>query len=97
MTSSTVDHADYVATPGVTTADPQLTLADLSEANEQRARAVSEARTALHPDPTARSRYARLLYAITGWEVFGGDERGYVSRLWAEDWESPEDSAYDEP
>jgi hypothetical protein len=25
------------------------------------------------------------------------DERAYVSRLWAEDWNSPEDSVYDEP
>jgi hypothetical protein len=24
------------------------------------------------------------------------DERAYVSRLWAEDWNSPEDSVYDE-
>ena len=25
------------------------------------------------------------------------DERAYVSPLWAEDWDSPEDAIYDEP
>lgn len=47
-------------------------------------------------DPMARNRIAAALYRATGWEVFAEDERAYVSRLWAEDWDSPEDAAYDD-
>jgi hypothetical protein len=50
-------------------------------------------------DPSARSRIAAALHRLTGWDVFADDaeaERAYVSRLWAEDWDSPEDAVYDE-
>lgn len=48
-------------------------------------------------EATPAFRIAELLDRITGWELFGGgDERAYVSTLWAEDWDSPEDSAGDE-
>ena len=30
------------------------------------------------------------------WRGEEADERAYVSRLWAQDWDSPEDSAWDE-
>jgi hypothetical protein len=46
-----------------------------------------------------REQWASLLYAIGGWETFAPtepDERGYVSRLWAADWDCEEDSTYDE-
>lgn len=50
------------------------------------------------PDPSARSRMAALLQSVTGWDIFPelSPDRLYVSRLWAEDWNSPEDSVYDE-
>jgi hypothetical protein len=50
-------------------------------------------------DPTARFRLAAILHRLGGWDVFADDaeaERAYVSRLWAEDWDSPEDAVYDE-
>ena len=56
---------------------------------------------ATKPDPHARARMAAILYEITRWDVFADaddevDERAYVSRLWAEDWDSTEDAIYDE-
>jgi hypothetical protein len=50
-------------------------------------------------DAAARSRIAAALHQVTGWDVFAEDaeaDRAYVSRLWAEDWDSPEDAIYDE-
>jgi hypothetical protein len=49
-------------------------------------------------DPLARARLAAVLFQVTGWEVFAdeNDERAYVSRLWAEDWDCPEDAVYDD-
>lgn len=49
-----------------------------------------------HGDPSARLRWAELIHDVTGWDFpeIPGD-REYVSRLWAEDWDSPEDSVYD--
>jgi len=49
------------------------------------------------PDPDARMRMASMLYAATGWDIFPeiATDREYVSRLWAEDWDSPEDAIYD--
>ena len=50
-------------------------------------------------DPTARARMAAAMHELTGWAVFAeddADQRAYVSRLWAEDWDSAEDAAYDE-
>ena len=48
----------------------------------------------------ARERWAHLLYSIGGWSVFAphdeDHDRPYVSRLWAQDWDCAEDSAYDE-
>jgi hypothetical protein len=50
------------------------------------------------PDHTARRRMAQLLQDMTGWDIFpeADQDRKYVSRLWAEDWDSPEDSQYDD-
>lgn len=84
MTTSTVDHADYLASPAVTPAGPQLTLEDGSETDDQLIRSLSECRPSLQPDPSARSRYARVLYAITGWTVFReqaeeADDAGYAA------------------
>lgn len=50
----------------------------------------------MNVDLDARRRWARLLYAIGGWDIFSAEgERGYVSKLWSEDWDSPEDTVYD--
>lgn len=47
-------------------------------------------------DPQARNRWATKLHEMTGWEFPEiSADREYVSRLWAEDWDSPEDSVYD--
>jgi hypothetical protein len=94
MTTSTIDHADYLTAASVAPAIPDLTPDDVPEADVQRIRRGKEKPEG---DPDARQRLASALYRITGWEIFGGDERAYVSRLWAEDWDSPEDSAYDQP
>lgn len=48
-------------------------------------------------DPHARERMADLLHRATGWDLFVPGDREYVSRLWAEDWDSAEDAVYDEP
>ena len=93
MTTSTIDHADYLTAASVAPAIPDLTPADVPEADVQR---ISHGEQP-QGDPDARQRLASALYRITGWEIFGGDERAYVSRLWADDWDSREDSAYDEP
>lgn len=84
MTTSTMDHADYSATPAVTPVDPQLSLEDAPQADESLARVLNEARVPVHPDPGAPVRYARVLYGITGWEVFreqaeAADEAGYIT------------------
>jgi hypothetical protein len=52
---------------------------------------------ALKPDPDARVRMASKLHAATRWDIFPelASDREYVSRLWAEDWDSPEDAIYD--
>lgn len=95
-TASTVDHVSYLPEAATTPVLRAVTLEDVQQADEQHVRALSTGEP-LHPDPDARIRLAAALYRITGWEIFGGaDERAYVSRLWAEDWDSPEDSAYDE-
>ena len=46
---------------------------------------------------SAVDRMAERLHELTGWEIFPEipTDREYVSRLWAEDWDSPEDSAGD--
>lgn len=91
MTASTADYADYAAEAEV--ARPVLVLVPSEVTAADAQRVLSEPETS--GDPCARLRLAEILYRITGWEVFGADERAYVSRLWAEDWDSPEDSAYD--
>lgn len=50
------------------------------------------------PDQSAHRRMAELLHHATGWDIFpeSSYDRSYVSRLWAEDWNSPEDSVYDD-
>jgi hypothetical protein len=52
--------------------------------------------TAGSPDPGARLRMAAALHGVTGWDIFPelSDDRAYVSRLWAEDWDSPEDEGW---
>lgn len=93
MTASTLDHADFQSSASVVPPSPDLGSADIPESAELR---IVSGTDVTPPDPGARERLAQMLYRITGWEVFGGDERAYVSRLWAEDWDSPEDSVYDE-
>lgn len=92
LTASTIDHADYESVAAVTPAPPQLVPEEVSEADIQRISAGEEP----SGDPQARQRLAQVLYRITGWEIFGDGERSYVSRLWAEDWDSPEDAIYDQ-
>jgi hypothetical protein len=95
-TGSTVDHASYLPEAVITPVVRAVTLDDVQQADEQHVQALFTGEP-LNPDPDARFRLAAVLYSITGWEIFGGaDERAYVSRLWAQDWDSPEDSAYDE-
>lgn len=96
MASSTAPHGGYLATSAVTPVTPLVTTGGATEADEQRVRAL-RAGVPPRPDPDARDRIATMLYRITGWEMFGAGERAYVSRLWAQDWDSPEDSAYDQP
>ena len=95
MTASTVEHVPYW--PGVMAIPdtPRLTSDDTADVDEQRVRELS-AGAQLRPAPDAPARWARLLYGLTGWEMFNPGERGYVSRLWAQDWDSPEDAVYDE-
>lgn len=90
MTSSTLEHVSYAQT--VEMDAPRL---PDTAVPEERAVALEQQKP-VTPDPDARARMAAVLYRLTGWETFGGDERAYVSRLWAEDWDSPEDSIYDE-
>ena len=95
-TASTVDHVSYLPESVVTPVARAVSLDDVQQADERHVQALSTGEP-LHPDPDARFRLATVIYRITGWEIFtGDDERAYVSRLWAEDWDSPEDSAYDE-
>jgi hypothetical protein len=96
MASSTAPHGAYLAGPTATPVTPLITPANAAEADEQRLRAL-QVGVPLRPDPDARDRIATMLYQITGWEMFGASERPYISRLWAQDWDSPEDSAYDVP
>ena len=93
MTTSTLEHASYASSRTMAPDSPRL---EPHAVPEERAQALKKQRP-VRPDPDARSRMAAILYQITGWETFGGDERAYVSRLWAEDWDNPEDAIYDEP
>jgi hypothetical protein len=93
MTTSTVEHAPYASRRTVAPAVTHLHPEDIPEERVEALREVQVSR----PDPGAHDRIAAVLYRITGWELFGDDERAYVSRLWAEDWDSPEDTVYDEP
>jgi hypothetical protein len=96
LASSTAPQGAYLATPSGTAVTPLITPASAANADERRLRAL-EVGVAPRPDPDARDRLATMLFQITGWEMFGADERAYISRLWARDWDSSEDSAYDEP
>jgi hypothetical protein len=96
MTASTAPRGGYLTPPAVTPVVPRLTPDRAGEADEQRVSAL-RAGVPVRPDPDARDRIATVLYHITGWEMFGASERAYVSRLWAQDWDSPEDCAYDQP
>jgi hypothetical protein len=91
--TSTMDHADYLSVHAVAPATPNLNPEAVADEQIDALRA----RPTPQPDPGARARIAGILYRITGWEMFAADERAYVSRLWAEDWDSPEDSVYDGP
>ncbi|HXP21635.1 MAG TPA: hypothetical protein VN840_18485 [Streptosporangiaceae bacterium] len=96
MGSSTAPRGAYPMPSAITPVTPLVTAGGASETDEQRLRAL-RAGVVPRPDPDARDRMATMLYHITGWDLFGAGERAYVSRLWAEDWDSPEDSAYDRP
>lgn len=49
----------------------------------------------LYPDAVVRM--AEMLHDLTGWDFPEiPTDREYVSRLWAEDWDSAEDSTYDD-
>lgn len=53
-----------------------------------------------HPHAANPVAFPKALSTITGDDmpmpgVAESDARDYVSRLWAEDWNSPEDAAYD--
>lgn len=45
---------------------------------------------------TGRTREAAAVKRVLGHDDDEAAMRAYVSRLWAEDWDSPEDSVYDE-
>jgi hypothetical protein len=63
---------------------------------DEHARSIEDGE-AVQPDPDARIRMANMLHSVTGWDIFPelATDRDYVSRLWAEDWDSPEDAIYD--
>lgn len=97
MTATTVEHANW--TPHVLRQDAPGVAADsdVKEVSEEHVQRIIKPAARSKRDPHARERLAHLLYRATGWETFAEDsaERAYVSRLWAEDWDSPEDTAYD--
>jgi hypothetical protein len=57
---------------------PRLTSEDVADVDEQRVRELS-AGVRLRPALDAPARWARLLYGITGWDLFNPDERGQQS------------------
>lgn len=96
MSISTVDHVGYIPEIRTTPVRPPVGAQDARQADEAHVRALRVGEPP-RPDPGARARIAELLYEITGWEAFSGNgDRAYVSRLWSEDWDSPEDAAYDD-
>lgn len=99
--TTTADHAIWAARPSVLPSKgfvdpagsgPGIAAAKLEELAEQ----IKLGTPRTSPDPAARGRMAAVLYSLTGWAVFEEDERAYVSRLWAEDWDCDEDAAYDD-
>jgi len=96
ITASTIDNVGYAPEPQATPVGSPISAQDAHEADEAHVRAL-RADQPPRPDPGARARMAGLLYEITGWETFSSNsDRAYVSRLWSEDWDSPEDAAYDD-
>ena len=94
--TTTASHAAWhMDVPEV--AHPPL-LVDSGEGDErldEHAQSIT-AGEAPEPDPDARIRWALVLHHVTGWDFPElATDRDYVSRLWAEDWESPEDAIYD--
>ena len=49
-----------------------------------------------HPCPDVRLFWDEILDRLARCSAVDHGERGYVSRLWASDWDSPEDSSYDQ-
>lgn len=108
MTVTTTDHATWshgpseVPSSDFTALEPTGPDAarELDELRERSERLVNGASSSTTPDPDARDRMAAVMYRLTGWPVFRSDEeqdeRAYVSRLWAEDWDCDEDAIYDE-
>ena len=108
MTATTTAHASWAAHAGDTPAGgiPIITEATTAHGTSEPAdtalRQHMKRLTVSVPaigDPAARFRIAAALHRLTGWDVFSVDaeaERVYVSKLWAEDWDSPEDAVYDE-
>jgi hypothetical protein len=81
-TISTVEHADYAPSPVVTPVTPRVTQDDVVAIDKKQVDALKVGDRP-RPDPDARSRYARLLYRITGWPVFGtsreaSEDAGYA-------------------
>lgn len=67
-------------------------LDDLEPDDRERAERMLTPRGRALGSAAARALAVRDL--ISEW-VRDADERAYVSRLWAQDWDSPEDSAWD--
>ena len=70
MTVTTVDNVTYASSPATTPVTPQVSTDEIHAVEEERIRAVSES-VQPEPDLGAFTRWAALLYRITGWEAFG--------------------------
>lgn len=79
LAGSTVDAAAYAATAGPTASDPQIRAEELPAEGAADSLKKLTADWQPHPAEGARSRYAVLLYEITGWEMFAdaASEAGY--------------------
>jgi hypothetical protein len=109
MTVMTTDHGQW-SPPVLDLVPPELAvggaLTDPTSAAEQppvdqalveHMRGLLDGSRRSLPDARARARIAAALFRTTHWSIFDDhDERAYVSRLWAEDWDCPEDAAYND-
>jgi len=74
--------------------EPRAITARTFAARWQHADAVSELISELFI--SGRTREAAAIRRVLGHDDDEAAMRAYVSRLWAEDWDSPEDSVYDD-